>query len=218
MGLYREWMELRMMSQMGQTSFGTTYYVNGMQVSASVALGLMGMAAAAQCPGNVRSGFSNLGNYVEFVASGGAQGYVRFSDLTQGLYDADGKFFTSAQYNEYILANYGNVIEAQRQALAQKIADNSGGKITYQDAYDSLVKEGGHLQGGNYNFRETVYGPGDLTCSGGNRCNGIHFPSSDFVHLDTANPFSGPGGFLTHGFVDLFLGNFAYTVIPRPWP
>jgi hypothetical protein len=34
-GLYREWMELRMMSQMGNTSFGTTYMFNGMPVSAA---------------------------------------------------------------------------------------------------------------------------------------------------------------------------------------
>jgi hypothetical protein len=104
------------------------------------------------------------------------------------------------------------------------IAANSNGQISYQDAYNSLNKDGGHLQGGNYNFVESTYGPGNLSCGAdASRCNGVHFPGQDasgnwYVHLDTTNPFTGPLVFLEHGFVDVFLGNVAYTVIPRPWP
>jgi RHS repeat-associated protein len=220
LGLYRDWMDLRMYSSMGNTSFGTTYYVDGMQVSSAVALSLLGADAAAICPSDC-SGFSNTGQYVQYVATAGAgpQGYVNSSDLQQGLYDANGTFMTGAQYNAYIQSSYRSQIDAQRQALASAIAANSGGTITYQQAYDSLDLDGGHLQGGNYNFVETAYGPGNLTCGAdASRCNGIHFPNSGFVHLDTSNPFTGPLGFLEHGFVDLILGNIAYTVIPRPWP
>jgi len=53
-----------MSSSSGQTSFGTTYYVNGMRVSANVALSLLGMGAATQCPGNECSGFGNGRPYV----------------------------------------------------------------------------------------------------------------------------------------------------------
>jgi len=157
------------------------------------------------------------------TAGSGAQGYVNFSDLRQGLYDANGTFYTGAQYNAYIQLAYASQIDAQRKALASAIAANSGGTISYQEAYDSLDPTKGHLQGGNYNFDATNgLGPNSLDC-GDPRCNGVHFPGQDangnwFVHLDTSNPFTGPVGFLEHGFVDLFLGNVAYTVIPRPWP
>jgi len=56
LGLWRAWMEARMSSSSGQTSFGTTYYVNGMRVSANVALSLLGMGAATQCPGMSAAG------------------------------------------------------------------------------------------------------------------------------------------------------------------
>ena len=205
-------------------SFGNpnavTYYVDGIQVSSTVAQGLLASDSAAICPSDC-SGFSNTGQYVQYVATAGAgpQGYVNFSDLQQGLYDANGTFMSGAQYNAYILSTFGSQIEAQRIALAQAIANNSKGTISYQQAYDSLNKDNGYLQGGNYNFGETTYGAGNLSCGADeSRCNGVHFPDPGFVHLDTSNPFTGPLGFLAHGFVDLFLGNTAYTVIPRPWP
>jgi RHS repeat-associated protein len=198
---------------------GTSYYLDGLQVSASTAARVLASGTGVECPNDVCSGFSSDGQYGEFFAfAGGTQGYYNPSDLSQGINEANGHLFTNSQYNAYILATYGAQIDAQRQALAAKIAASSGGKISYQQAYDSLNPSTGHLQGGNYNFAETIYGPGNLTCGGNDRCNGIHFPSAGFVHLDTSNPFTGPGAFLEHGFVDLFLGNFAYTVIPRPWP
>jgi hypothetical protein len=124
-----------------------------------------------------------------------------------------------ADENAYLQsAAYKKKVEAQRQELARKIAANSGGKISYQKAYDSLEEKGGYLKGGNYNFKEDTYGPSNLSCGAdASRCNGIHFDSG-FVHLDTSNPYTGLGGFLEHTFVDVFLGNVAYYVIPRPWP
>jgi hypothetical protein len=72
------------------------------------------------------------------------------------------------------------------------------------------------LQGGNYNFAIAL-SPSDLSCDA-DRCNGIHITDSGRVHLDTANPWGGIGGFFEHAFVDGLLGNYAYGVIPRPWP
>jgi hypothetical protein len=137
--------------------------------------------------------------------------------LADGINEVNGHLLNDANYNKYILFTYDKQIDAQRRDLARAIAANSGGKISYKDAYDSLKPAGGYLKGGNYNFVETDYGPSNLTCGGDTRCNGIHF-SGGFVHLDTSNPFAGPGDFFGHSFVDIFLGNVAYTVIPRPWP
>ena len=159
---------------------------------------------------------------LQFTAgAGGATGYLSTYDMSQGLNEVNGTFLSNTQYNSYIQATYAGGISAQRAALAAAIAGNSGGAITYQQAYDSLNPANGHLQGGNYNFGETIYGPSDLICGGDARCNGIHFVTSDnqtFFHLDTANPWASPFGLVEHAFVDVFLGNFAYTVIPRPWP
>jgi RHS repeat-associated protein len=193
--------------------------LDGVQVSCGSLLGL-GSNGIAPCPNNACDGFTSRGEYFKFVAgAGGASGYVRLSDITQGMYAVNGTFMSDAQYNAYILSTYASQIDAQRRALAQAIADRSQGTISYQQAYDSLDKDKGHPQGGNYNFGETTYGPGNLGCGAqASRCNGIHFPDTGFVHLDTSNPFTDVRGFLQHVFVDLFLGNIAYTVIPRPWP
>jgi hypothetical protein len=106
-------------------------------------------------------------------------------------------------------------------ALAQGIAANSGGNISYQQAYDSLNPNNGFFQGGNYNFGETTYTASSLDCNGDDRCNGVHFPPNDpgFVHLDTSNPFDGSVfSFLEHSFVDVFLGNVVFYAIPRSGP
>jgi len=137
--------------------------------------------------------------------------------LADGINEVNGHLLNDLNYNKYILYAYDKQIDAQRQALARAMAANSGGKISYQRAYDSLDPTRGYLKGGNYNF-ETTYGPGNLSCGAdATRCNGIHF-SGGFAHLDTSDPFAGPGAFFEHSFVDVFLGNFAYTAIPRPWP
>ncbi len=62
------------LSVAGQTSFGTTYYVNGMRVSARVAQGLLSMGAAAQCPGNCT--ISQNGRIYQYFATANDAGYV----------------------------------------------------------------------------------------------------------------------------------------------
>jgi len=162
-------------------------------------------------------GIDTNGNFAQFYAfAGGTSSYFDISDIAQGVWEFNGMLFGEDGYNKYILANYADRIEMQREALARAIAANSDGTITYEQAYNSLDPTKGHLQGGNYNFVEMDYGPADLTCGAdATRCNGIHFPASGFVHLDTSNPFAGPVAFLEHGFVDLFLDNLAYTFVPR---
>jgi hypothetical protein len=152
-------------------------------------------------------------NHFGFTAANAL--FQSIADYYQAIAD-ENAYFQSAAYKA--------AIEAQKQALAKAIAANSGGTISYQDAYDSLTTAGGYLKGGNYNFVSQYYDAGDLSCGAdASRCSGIHFSGQDangnfYVHLDTANPFTGPGGLLEHGFVDVFLGNVAYYVIPRPWP
>ncbi len=205
-----------------------TCTVDGIDTSCGGAYGLLGMGGAVQCPGNVCSGwgrdpYTGEETYLTFYAgAGGATGYLSMYDWTQGVNEVGGNFLSNAQYTAYILAAFSGGIEAQRVALAQAIAANSN--VPYQKAYDSLNTENGHLQGGNYNFAATS---ADLNptnvCGGDARCYGIHFvtdPNSGGwdVHLDTSNPWASPWGLLEHGFVDVLLGNSAYTVIPRPWP
>jgi hypothetical protein len=201
-----------------------TCIMDGVETDCGTVSGALDSGAATQCPYNFCSGFINH-QAAQFIAgAGGAQGYVNLSDFSKGLNEVNGQFLTNAQYNAYATSTFGGRIDAQRLVLAQKIADKSNGTLSYQDAYDSLDPSGGHLQGGNYNFVALDgLGPNNLNCGGDSRCDGVHFPAQDangnwFVHLDTSNPFTGPVGFFEHGFVDVFLGNTAYTVIPRPWP
>jgi RHS repeat-associated protein len=189
--------------------------IDGFAANCGVAFGLLQSGAAAQCPDND----CGIGTATPYQCVGSVCGYFSPQYVATHENDVNGHLLTDTEYDAYIQSTYASQIDAQRQALARAIAANSGGSISYQDAYDSLDPTNGYLQGGNYNFGETIYGPSNLTCGAdATRCDGIHFLDSGFVHLDTSNPFTGPLGLLTHGFVDLFLGNIAYTVIPRPWP
>jgi RHS repeat-associated protein len=197
--------------------------IDGAGGSCSMSQSLVSSDVGVKCPGNVCNGWID-GQYAQFYAfSGGVSGYFQPSSLNDGINIIGGRIYNDANYNGYIQQTYADRIDAQRQELARRIAANSGGTISYQQAYNSLSVKGGHLQGGNYNFEAIDgLGPNSLDC-GNARCNGVHFPGQDqngnwFVHLDTSNPFTGPVGFFEHGFVDLLLGNVAYTVIPRPWP
>jgi len=77
------------------------------------------------------------------------------------------------------------------------------------------------LEGGNFDFPygKTNFG---LQCPQ-ERCDEGSLGTIDFshhngtLHLDTADPFHFPAGTLLHGLVDVFLGNFWYQAIPRPW-
>lgn len=190
-------------------------YVDGLSTSCGIAFGLIGMDAAVQCPGPCTGFGTNAAGQtivVQFSAfAGGASGYFYGPDLANGINIVNGMVLTDAGYNKYIQVTYAGAIEAQRQALANAIAANSGGAITYQQAYDALDPATGHLKGGNYDFG---YGLSIPNCTFGRCDNGVHFVDG-LVHLDSANPLDFPLGTAEHFGVDVFLGNFFYTVIPR---
>ena len=150
------------------------------------------------------------------VDAAGTSGWLSGYDWTQGVRDWNGAFVSNAQYQLQIQIAYAQEIEAQREALAKKIAADTRGKISYATAYAELDPDGGHLQGGNWNFvLENGLGPNSLLCGGADRCDGIHFVGG-FAHLDTSNPFAGDvWSFLEHTGVDVLGGNIVYYVIPR---
>lgn len=182
---------------------------------------LGGSDSMVQCPGNVCSGLGTNANgenrFVQFMAfEGGVSGYFYGPDLTNGINIFNGQIYSDANYNKLMLMTYSDAIEAQRRALAWKISDNSD-TISYAEAYARLRADGGHLQGGNWNFA-SIFDQSDI-CGGDDRCQGIHFVSQDgqvYVHLDSTNPFGGDAfSFLAHAVVDVLAGNTIFSVIPR---
>jgi hypothetical protein len=175
----------------------------------------------SKCPNNNCQGWgpNSHGDYIHayFVAfSDGTSGYYSLSGLSNGVHTFNGKLYDDKNYQLEMQVVFNDEIEAQRKAAAWAIVENSKGKISYDEAYASLKTEGGYLKGGNFNFQEL--NPSLDTCgNSGDRCsNGLHFSQGGtYVHLDTANPFTFPGGSLAHLFVDYLGGHLIWYVIPR---
>jgi hypothetical protein len=180
------------------------------------------MDAVAECPGSC-SGFSNTGQYVTYVASGGsgAQGYVNFSDLQQGLYDADGTFYTPNQWQTYL--NQTSYLKEIGQYNRLNGNLPPGGSINFPDV---PIVNGGHA-----NFPYTCQA--GFNCGPGRYNNGVHIectnggymcaPGSPLVaHDDTVSPWIGnfqfqdifTSNFWEHGFIDLFYGQLCGCVFP----
>lgn len=172
---------------------------------------------AAQCPNN-NCGIGTATPYqcLDVVCGYFSNDYVATHENTCG-----GILCTDSEHTQWVTGNNLAAVNGQREALAQTIAANSG--MSYAAALQSLSASCMYVQGGNCNFDAlNGLGPDSVDCGGDPRCNGIHFPGIDpdtgnyYVHLDTSNPFYGDVfSFLEHGFVDVFLGNFFYYVIPR---
>jgi len=194
---------------------------DGVDQSCDTVTSVLGGGGAVECPNdNCGVGTATPYQCLDIVCGYYSSQYVASHENTCGAV-----LCTDSQHTQWITANNPGGVDAQRVALAQRIAANSNGAISYQDAYDSLTVEGGYFKGGNYNFVTPDYDAGDLSCGADDlRCNGVHFSGQDasgdwYVHLDTSNPFGGDAfSFLEHSFVDVFLGNVYYYVIPRPWP
>jgi hypothetical protein len=114
------------------------------------------------------------------------------------------------------------VFHEQAQAVADKLGISVEELLAAQNL-DSSYALHPFLKGGNWNFLVPAGVPMPDDCAGG-RCGSfpsLHFPSNEagYVHMDTANPFNWsffPADFLTHGVVDLVLGNtFLASGIPR---
>ena len=192
--------------------------------------GIAGGESGVQCPNNActiagSDPITGQQTILQFTAgAGGSTGYLSGYDVSQGLNEVNGTFLSNTQYSSWVQATYAGDITAQRTLLAQAIAGNSGGQISYQQAFGALNQNDGSLKGGNWNFAiaDPTINPNTI-CSGDARCGGIHFAGLNdngnwLVHLDTTNPYDNPFVLLEHFFVDVFLGNTAYYVIPRPWP
>jgi hypothetical protein len=185
--------------------------------------------STVSCPNNVCDGYNN-GQYFQFIAgAGGAQGYVSESDIFQGLYEANGNFYTPTQWQQYLAQTYAAQIVAQFNRVAGNVAMLFGGaaSVTPADPFDANVT-GGHA---NFDFScsdWTVCGPGrydegvHIECaSGGLICD----PGSALVtHDDTVSPWISPASFSfstlfsanfwEHGFVDLIGGQLCNCVLP----
>jgi RHS repeat-associated protein len=161
------------------------------------------------CFGAAWSNATNSWILVQFIAgAGGATGYYRPSDLASGINEFNGKLYTGANWNKLMAMTYADRIEAQREALARVLAEQSGGRITYEQAYAGLSVSNGFLQGGNWNFviTDQTIATFFQTARPGS---GLHFENG-FVHLDSGSRFS-----FAHFFVDLLGGNIVWHVIPR---
>jgi RHS repeat-associated protein len=177
--------------------------------------------ASVQCPNNTCSGFTKDGEFAQFVAgAGGATGYIRFSDIVQGMYEANGAFYSDSQWQKYLAQTYPTQIASQYNRLQQGLP--AGGKAAFDPANPDVI-------GGHANFSYTcddwaACGPGrypdgvHVECASGGDCQ----PGSALVvHDDTASPWIGPnfsfssvftGNFWVHAFVDYIGGKIGVYV------
>ena len=202
-----------------------TYYVDGMQVSGTTAVGLLSMDAAAQCPSSC-SGFSNTGQYVQYLATAGsrAQGYVNFSDLQQSLYDANGTFYTPDEWQTYL----NQTSRLQEIGQYNRLSGNlpTGGSIPPFNTNIPIVN------GAHANFPYACQA--GFNCGPGRYSNGVHVECAGggrncaagsplVAHDDTVSPWTGTfrlqdvltGRFWEHGLIDLFYGQFCGCVFPH---
>jgi RHS repeat-associated protein len=203
------------------SDMGGSCYVDGLSTSCGIAYGLIGMGAAAKCPNNFCSGFAPVGN--------NSLAFVQFN-AGSNQYDVIDQPFIPGMTPEQRL----DALNAQLAATVQSL--ESRGVVQAQiDAFVRAVSNayndngGLMLEGGNFDFPNQTVNPstGEATSFNfgcfGNRCGGpfgtLDFSHNDGTfHLDTANGWNIPFGTLVHVGVDVFLGNYWYEVIPRPWP
>ncbi len=169
------------------------------------------LGVAAPCPNNVCSGFNNKGEYFQFFAgAGGASAYIKFSDLTQGIYEWNGKFYSDAQFEAQVI---NPAVDLQRWALAEAIAAQNGEDVNSVYQQLTYVKTVG---------RSSDFNPGNidlsfLNPSQDNRGGNVHLHPDGLIHLDTFNPFSSfPFGALGHFFVNVVIDNINSSVPRSP--
>jgi RHS repeat-associated protein len=181
-------------------------------------------ASGVECPNEVCAGWSG-GNFVMFEAgAGGAMGYMTMGQMAAMNSECGHSFCTATGYLLWTLNN--NPQAAAKQTIQAAVALMGEFHLTLGHALLVLLngEMAGFVQGGNINFSlsQAEYASFvDPSCGSCRLDDGLHFHMVDggyYVHLDTVYPFGSVGGFFEHGFVDLFLGNFAYNLIPRPWP
>jgi RHS repeat-associated protein len=194
----------------GFGGYGCT--VDGVPTGCDYASDVVRTNVGVPCPGQC-SGFVD-GQYVVYVASAAAQGYVKFSDLAQGLYDANGKFYTPSQWQTYLAQNYS--VSGQFGRLTSNMASlGMPGKVD-QDKYS--------IDGGHADFAFSC--PDAQDCGPGMYPLGIHVKEDSsgqlWIHDDTVTPWISPFSFSTvnpinflkHGIIDVLGGNSIIYVFP----
>jgi len=195
--------------------------IDGGQADCGVAFGLAAIGAAAQCPGNICSGFADLGN--------GRLAFAQF-DANDGMFDVIGKAFYPGLSPEQELDAINAQMAAVIDALEAKGATDTQVTAFIKAASNHFSDWG--LHGGNYDFADQTVNSADKSTSFSSewkcpqdRCDLGSLGTLDFshgdgsFHLDTADPYNLlRGGIFVHGLVDVVLGNVWYQVIPRPWP
>jgi len=139
-----------------------------------------------------------------------ACGYQSFEQMATQTYECGNSFCSQLGYVQWAIQLAPKAAQSQLDALNARLGLN----LTLDDA--------AYLNGGNLNFTVPVgfIVPSNCSGSGDGRCtgdlDGIHFVDGyQYVHLDTANPWTSPGGFFAHTGVDVLLGNVGYLIIPR---
>jgi hypothetical protein len=194
-------------------------------VAVSCGSGLVGSSgsggeAGVPCPSNSCNGYVN-GQYFEFIAgAGGAQGYVTENDISQGLYEIDGNFYTPQQLQAYFAQVYASQIDSQYDRTSNNAYLVFGDSASVDPNDPTVI-------GGHANFDFTC---DDLTVCGPGRYDfGIHVEYDSngnlVIHDDTVSPWISPASFSfsslfsdnfwEHGFVDLVWGTLCNCVFPQ---
>ncbi len=189
------------------------------------------------CPVSPRGGIGSYGNAIWgndiFDAITGQPGTYLSRDMYGNLswgFSIPAWYSAIATLEQQHIAASRGAYYAQLGATvgALQAAGVSSDKIqAFINANNSFDSNTVQIEGGNFDFLNPVDQFGnpiiDLSCPM-ERCDEGRLGTLDFshndgtFHLDTADPYNFPGGTLEHFFVDLFLGNFFYVAIPRPWP
>jgi hypothetical protein len=188
--------------------------VDGVSTSCNSAFADLENGSAAVCPNN-DCGLVTLTNGPGQVSIGefhptqtDAFGYQQLTPWTYGG-------LTEQQLREAYWNQLGATVGALSAANANP---NAIGSFIQANPFSTS----GQLAGGNFDFQgaslfSSLECP-DATCDLG-AIGTLDFSHGDGTfHLDTADPYSFPGGTLLHFGVDVVLGNLWYAVIPRPWP
>jgi hypothetical protein len=143
--------------------------------------------------------------FAQFYAfAGGTSGYYNPSDVAQGVWEWDGMLLTAAGW-QHLTQSYSD----QMQTVLAAILGVDPSRLA------SLG-----LRGGNANFQIDAallqsFTSADPTCQNGifgTRCSdfNLHFGITDgvnWVHMDSADPYTGPLGVLEHLGKDALGGN-----------
>ncbi|HZT74514.1 MAG TPA: RHS repeat-associated core domain-containing protein [Terriglobales bacterium] len=173
--------------------------INGVVGGCDTAEALVASGAGVQCPDN----FCDPGGRTPFRCEGNVCGYMSLQYVATHENEWNGVLYTDAEFAEL----ESRAVDAQRHALADAIADETG----QSPSAVYLELDFDYTKGGNANFE--FHGnlpPCFAGCQGGGEGAPCRFPANPsihwattvqgvkIVHLDAGDPFSGFVGFILH--------------------